>query len=68
MRKEAVSFGNDPEELNVILRINQSSNSSEIISDKLNSLSEIGVKEIIVDIDWSTNSGPARTADNLLNF
>ena len=68
MRKEAVSFGNDPEELNVILRINQSSNSSEIISDKLNSLFEIGVKEIIGDIDWSTNSGPARTADNLLNF
>ena len=67
MRKEAVSAGKDPEKLTIVLRINQSANSTKIIADNLNSLSEVGVNEIIIDIDWSKNSAPEKTADLLLN-
>ena len=68
MRKEAVSVGKDPEKLTIVLRINQSANSTKIIADNLNSLSEVGVNEIIIDIDWSKNSALERTADLLLNL
>ena len=68
MRKEAVSVGKDPEKLTIVLRINQSANSTKIIADNLNSLSEVGVNEIIIDIDWSKNSTLERTADLLLNL
>ena len=68
MRKEAVSVGKDPEKLTIVLRINQSANSTKIIADNLNSLSEVGVNEIIIDIDWSKNSAIERTADLLLNL
>jgi len=67
MRKEAISAGKDPEKLTIVLRINQSANSTKIIADNLNSLSEVGVNEIIIDIDWSKNSAPEKTADLLLN-
>ncbi len=68
MRKEAVSAGKDPDKLKIVLRINQSANSTKIIAENLNSLSEVGVNEIIVDIDWSKNSALERTADLLLNL
>ena len=67
MRKEAISAGKDPEKLTIVLRINQSANSTKIIADNLNSLSEVGVNEIIIDIDWSKNSALEKTADLLLN-
>jgi len=54
--------------LTIVLRINQSANSTKIIADNLNSLSEVGVNEIIIDIDWSKNSTLERTADLLLNL
>ena len=67
MRKEAVSVGKDPKKLKIVLRINQSANSTKIIADNLNSLYDVGVNEIIVDLDWSKNSAPEKTADILLN-
>ena len=67
MKKEAISARKDPKKLKIVLRINQSANSTKIISDNLNSLYEVGVNEIIVDIDWSKNSGPEKTADILLS-
>ena len=67
MRKEAVSVGKDPKKLKIVLRINQSANSTKIIADNLNSLNDVGVNEIIVDLDWSKNSAPEKTADILLN-
>ena len=67
MRKEAVSVGKDPKKLKIVLRINQSANSTKIIADNLNSLNDVGVNEIIVDLDWSNNSAPEKTADILLN-
>jgi probable F420-dependent oxidoreductase len=67
MRKEAISARKDPKKLKIVLRINQSANSTKIISDNLNSLNDVGVNEIIVDLDWSKNSAPEKTADILLN-
>ena len=68
MRKEAKLAGKNPNELKIVLRINQSANSTNIIAENLNLLSEIGVNEIIVDLDWSKESAPEKTADALLNF
>ena len=67
MRKEAISAQKDPKKLKVVLRINQSANSTKTIAENLNSLHDVGVNEIIVDLDWSKNSGPEKTADILLN-
>jgi alkanesulfonate monooxygenase SsuD/methylene tetrahydromethanopterin reductase-like flavin-dependent oxidoreductase (luciferase family) len=68
MKKEVLSLGKDPDKFKIILRINQSANSTDIIAENLNSLSEVGVNEIIVDIDWSKNAAMERTADVLLNL
>tara|TARA_B100000579_G_C22801156_1_gene839939 strand:+ start:655 stop:1548 length:894 start_codon:yes stop_codon:yes gene_type:complete len=68
MRKEAKSAGKNPNELKIVLRINQSANSTNIIAENLDLLSEIGVNEIIVDLDWSSDSAPEKTAEALLNF
>ena len=53
--------------LDIILRINQSSNSAKKVFENLNALYEVGVKEIIVDVDWSTIEGPQKTAELLFN-
>jgi len=68
MRKEAKLAGKNPNELKIVLRINQSANSTNIIAENLDLLSEIGVNEIIVDLDWSSDSAPEKTADALLKF
>ena len=68
MRKEAKLAGKNPNELKIVLRINQSANSTNIIAENLDLLSEIGVNEIIVDLDWSSDSAPEKTAEALLNF
>ena len=57
----------DPKKLKIVLRINQSANSTKIIAENLNSLHEVGVNEIIIDLDWSKNFAPEKTADILLN-
>jgi hypothetical protein len=68
MKNEVLSLGKDPDKFKIILRINQSANSTDIIAENLNSLSEVGVNEIIVDIDWSESAAMERTADVLLNL
>ena len=67
MKEEAKKAGIDPEKLDIILRINQSSNSAKKVFENLNALSEVGVKEIIVDVDWSEKNGPQKTAEILIN-
>jgi len=66
IKKEATLAGRNPDELKIVLRINQSANSTKVIADNLNSLNEIGVDEIIVDLDWSKCSSVEETADILL--
>ena len=67
MKEEAQKAGTDPEKLDIILRINQSANSAKKVSENLNALYDVGVKEIIVDVDWSKNQGPLKTAEILFN-
>ena len=50
------------------MRINQSSNSTGAIAENLNELFDLGVNEVIIDIDWSDTSAPEKTADILLNY
>ena len=67
MKEEAQKAGKDPKKLDIILRINQSSNSAKKVSENLDALYEVGVKEIIVDVDWSKKQGPQKTAEMLFN-
>ena len=68
IKQEATLAGKNADELKIVLRINQSANSTKVIADNLNSLDEIGVDEIIVDLDWSKNSAVEKTADTLLKI
>ena len=67
MNEEAQKAGIAPEKLDIILRINQSSNSAKKVFENLNALYDVGVQEIIVDVDWATIEGPQKTAEILFN-
>ena len=66
MRNAAIVIGNNPDELRVVLRINQSADKTDVVAENLDALSAVGVNDIVVDVDWSTTDGPERVASLLI--
>ena len=66
MRNAAIAIGNNPDELRVVLRINQSADKTDVVAENLDALSAVGVNDIVVDVDWSTTDGPERVASLLI--
>lgn len=66
MRSSATAFGNDPEELRIVLRINQSANRIEEVAQNIEAFDSVGVHDIVVDVDWTVDGGPERAADLLI--
>jgi probable F420-dependent oxidoreductase len=55
MRAAAAAAGRDPEKCEVVLRIIDSAGRPDAIAAALPALSEAGVDEIIVDVDWNAD-------------
>ncbi len=66
MRSSATAFGNDPEELRIVLRINQLANRIEEVAQNIEAFDSVGVHDIVVDVDWTVDGGPERAADLLI--
>jgi probable F420-dependent oxidoreductase len=68
MRREGEQAGLSPEDLdalNVVVRITGAAGRLEAVSSRLGTLADAGATEVIVDVDWTDEGGPARAADML---
>jgi probable F420-dependent oxidoreductase len=66
MKEEAIAGGNDPNQLRVVLRINQSANCTKDVANNLDDFDAVGVNDIVIDVDWTSPDGPNRTAELLI--
>ena len=66
MRKSAAAVGNDPENLRVVLRINQSANCLKEVAENRDAFASVGVHDIVVDVDWTIDGGPEQAAELLI--
>jgi len=68
IRHEGERSGRKPGELGelqVVVRITGAANHMEVLSPRLSALAEAGATEVIVDVDWSDDAGPARSLEKL---
>ena len=49
----------------VVMRITGAAGRLDALAQRLGPLAEAGVTEVIVDVDWSDDGGPARAAETL---
>ena len=66
MKAAAESIGRDPIDLRVVLRLVESAGVPELVAERIDSLAEIGVTDVIIDVDWTADDGPERAASVLL--
>lgn len=65
MEAAARAIGRDPSGLRVVVRVVDSVDKAEVVAERLDSLAEIGVTDVIVDVDWASIDGPERAASAL---
>lgn len=61
MRSAAADAGIDPDRRRVVLRIIDSTGRAAEVARALPALAEAGVDEIVVDVDWDAEDGPAES-------
>jgi len=66
MRAAADTVGRDPSDLRVIVRLVESADVPELVAASMESLAEIGVTDVIIDVDWARDDGPERSAAVLI--
>jgi probable F420-dependent oxidoreductase len=66
MRTAAEGIGRDPIDLRVVVRLVESAGVPELVAERIDSLAESGVTDIIIDVDWTAEDGPERAASVLV--
>jgi len=66
MRDAARASDRDPAELRVVVRVVESADQAELVGESLGALGEIGVSDVIVDVDWVSADGAERAAAALV--
>lgn len=66
MTTAAESIGRDPVDLRVVVRLVESAGVPELVAERLDELAESGVTDVIVDVDWAAEDGPAQAASVLI--
>jgi len=68
MRHEGEAAGRNAaqlRDLRVVVRVTGAADRIDVLSSRLGPLAEAGVTEVIVDVDWNDESGPARSLEKL---
>jgi len=67
MNEAAINIGDNPNDLRVVLRINQSANCLAEVANNLEAFEAVGVNDVVVDVDWTYDDGPQHAADILIH-
>ena len=67
MREAARAIDRDPIELRVVVRVVDSAHRPDMVAESLDALGDVGVTDVIVDVDWASDDGPERAAAALVD-
>ena len=65
IRREAENAGRQGADTRVVIRITGAATKPDAVATRLRTLGEAGATEVIVDVDWNEDGGPARAHDAL---
>jgi probable F420-dependent oxidoreductase len=65
MQRAAIAAGRSADDVHVVLRVGSSAGRAEEVAASLPDLIDVGVREVIVDIDWDDPTGAVRAHDTL---
>jgi alkanesulfonate monooxygenase SsuD/methylene tetrahydromethanopterin reductase-like flavin-dependent oxidoreductase (luciferase family) len=66
MRVAAKTVDRDPAQLRAVVRLVESARAPELVAESIPALADVGVTDVIVDVDWATDGGAERTAAALM--
>jgi hypothetical protein len=67
MTAAAGATDREPSDLRVVLRLVDSAGAPELVAARIDELSEIGVTDVVIDVDWTNDNGAELAAAALID-